>query len=134
MSGKRRYLRSKKAKKEYERLERERVEHEEKARIESEDRRERIKVLWDLDEQQLRAAKNPKERKRKEQELKAKKLKELLKSVRDSTGNDDLVDRVSELIELAALQDREIEYLVQFQRDCERIHARYPEQLENLSS
>jgi hypothetical protein len=125
---------SKKAARDHERLKREIAEREEKGRSDSEDRREGINAFWDLDEQQLRAAKNPKERKLKEQELKAKKLKELLKSVRDSTRNNDLVDRVVELIELAALQDCEIEYLMQFRCDWERIQAHYPEQLESLST
>ena len=124
---------SKKAARQHERLKREIAEHKEKARSESEDRRKGIKALWDLDEQQLKAAKNPKERKLKEQELKAKKFKELVRSVRDSTGNDDLVDRVSELIELAGLQDREIEYLTRFRRDWERIQAYDPDLLESLS-
>ena len=78
MSGKRRW-RSKKAEKEYERLERELAEKKEKARSESEDRQEEIKVLWGLAEQQLGTAKNPKERKLKEKQLKAQKLKQLLK-------------------------------------------------------
>jgi hypothetical protein len=124
---------SKKAKRDHDRLKREIAEKRAEARGESEDRQEGIKARWDLDEQQLRAAKNPKERKLKEQELKAKKLKELLKSVRDSMGNDDLVDRVSELIELAGLQDREIQYLAQFRRDWERIQAYDPDLLESLN-
>ena len=130
MSGKRR-SRTKKAEKEYERLGRELAEKKEKASSESEDRQEEIKVLWGLAEQQLGIAKN--ERKLKEKQLKAQKLKQLLKSLEDLTGNDDLVDPVRELIRLAALQDREIEYLTQFRRDWEEIDAHYPEQLENLS-
>src|SRR5947207_7267086 len=134
MSHKRRWRRSKKADREFERLGQQIAEHKEKAQIESSDRRERIKALWDLDEQQLRAAKNSNERKLKEQELKAKKLKELLKSVRDSTENDDLVDRVSELIELAGLQDREIQYLTKFRQGWELIEALKPGLLSNLYS
>jgi hypothetical protein len=130
MKRKRRRL----SKKKLEQLEREEAEKESKARSESEDRQEEIKVLWGLAEQQLGTAKNPKERKLKEKQLKAKKLTQLLKSVEDLTGNDDLVDPVRELIRLAALQDREIEYLMQFRRDWERIDAHYPDQLENLSS
>jgi hypothetical protein len=131
MSGKCRWW-SKKAKKEFERRERELAEEKAKGRSDSEDRQEKIKVLWGLDEQQIRAAKNPKERKLKEQKLKAQKLQQLLKSVEDLAGNHDLVDRVSELIELAGSQDREIEYLMKFRRDWEQIEAHYPDRLENL--
>ena len=133
MSRKRRGW-SKKAEREYERRERELAEKKEKARSESEDRQEEIKVLWGLAEQQLGTAKNLKERKLKEKQLKAQKLKQLLKSVEDLTGHDDLVDPVRELIRLAVLQDREIEYLMQFRRDWEQIEAHYPDQLENLYS
>ena len=122
---------TKKAEKEYQREKRELAEEKEKARSESEDRQEQIKVLWGLAEQQLGIAKN---RKLKEKQLKAQKLKQLLKSLEALTGNDDLVDPVKELIRLAALQDREIEYLTQFRRDWEEIDAHYPEQLENLRS
>jgi hypothetical protein len=48
--------------------------------------------------------------------------------------NDELADQLGELVELAGLQDREIDYLTQFRRELERIRAYYPEKLENLSS
>ena len=88
-------------------------------------------MWWGLDDQQLSSAKNPRERKFKEKQLKAQKLRQLLRSVKDSSGNDDLVDRVGELVGLAALQDHEIDYLRQFQRDWERIAAHYPDRLES---
>ncbi len=123
MSGKRRRRRLNK--KEYERLERELAEEKEKARSESEDRQERIKVLWGLEKQ---------ERKLNEQKLKEQKLKKLLKCIRDLAENDELADQLEELVELAGLQDREIDYLTQFRRELERIRAYYPEELKNLSS
>jgi hypothetical protein len=129
--GRKRRRWSKKAEKEYERRERELAEEKAKARSDSEDRQQKIKVRWDLDEQQLNASKN-KDRKLTEQKLKEQKLKDLLKSARDSTDDDNLLDRISELIELAALQDREIEYLMKFRRDWEEIETHYPDQLENL--
>jgi hypothetical protein len=76
MSGRRRW--TKKAEKEYQREKRELAEKKEKAGSESEDRQEEIKVLWGLAEQQLGIAKN---RKLKEKQLKAQKLKQLLKSL-----------------------------------------------------
>ena len=82
MGRKRRWW-SKKAEKERERQERELAEKKAKDRADSEDRHEEIKVLWGLDDQQLGTAKNPKERKLKEKQLKAQKLKQLLKSVED---------------------------------------------------
>lgn len=152
MSAKRRRL----SKTAYERLEREMADR--KSPAESQARQERIKVLWGLDEQQLKAAtKNPKEKQRKEQELKAQKLKPVLDSVRKLAGDDKIVarihelrvelrelgeddkvfdrifDRIRELVELAGLQDREIEYLTQFRREVERIRAYHPEKFENLS-
>jgi hypothetical protein len=93
----------------------------------SQTRQERIKVLWGIKEQDPKA-----------KALKRRRLKELLDSVRTltedltETVNSGLVDRVSELVELAALQDLEIEYLTEFAHDWERIHAQYPEHLENL--
>ena len=133
MSGKRRWRRSKKADREFERQERKIAEHEANARSESEERHERIKVLWGLKEQDLKA-KPYKERKLNEQKLKEQKLKKLLKCIRDLAENDELADQLGELVELAGLQDREIGYLTQFRRDWERIDAHYPDRLENLSS
>jgi len=124
---------SKKAAREHERLKREIAEKRVKACRESEDRQEKIKVLLGLEEQQLRAvAKSPKERKLKEKELKSQNLKQLRKSVRDSTDDDDLINQVGELVELAILQDCEIEYLTRFREDWELIRSYYPEQLEEL--
>ena len=153
MSAKRRRL----SKKAYERLEREMADRKSKAPAESQARQERIKELWGLDEQQLKAAtKNPREKQRKEQELKAQKLKPVLDSVRKLAEDDKIVarireltvelreldeddkvfdrifDRMRELVELAGLQDREIKYLTQFRRDWERIRVRYHEKLEHL--
>jgi hypothetical protein len=131
MGRKRRWW-SKKAEKERERQERELAEKKAKDRADSEDRHEEIKVLWGLDDQQFGTAKNPKDRKLTEERLKNQKLKDLLKSIRNSRENDNLVDRISELIELVVLQDREIAYLMKFRRDWELIEAHYPDQLENL--
>jgi hypothetical protein len=130
--GRKRRRWSKKYEKESERLERELAEEKAKDRADSEHRHEQIKVLWDLNEQQLSASKNPKDRKLTEQKLKQRKLKDLPTSIRESTENDDLVDRISELIELVLLQDLEIEYLMKFRRDCEQIEAHYPDRLEDL--
>ena len=124
MSGKRRWW-SKKAEKENKRLERELAEKKEKARSESKDRRERIKILWDLD-QEKKATKTRKEKSLAEQQLKRQKLKKLLSGLPRS---DDLLS----LVELVGLQNQEIEYLTQFRRDWERIDAHYPDQLENLN-
>jgi hypothetical protein len=130
MSAKRRRI----SKKAYERLERQMADRKSKAPAESKNRQEKIKVRWGIDEQQLKATtKNPKEKQQKEQELKEQKLKELLSSVRESVEDANVVDQVAELVELAGLQDREIEYPNQFRRDWEEIDAHYPERLENLS-
>ena len=120
------------SKKYYERLERELAEEKAKDRADSENRQERIKVLWDLDELRRNASKNPKNGKLTERKLKKQKLKGLLESISDSTGNKDLEAQITELIELAGLQDREIEYLMQFRRHWEEIEAHYPERLEDL--
>jgi hypothetical protein len=119
-------------KKERERLKREIEKREEKAPSESEHRQERIKVLWDLDEHRPKTAKDPKKKKIKGQELKAQKLKQLLDSIREKVEDEHLADRLRDLVELAGLQDREIEYLMEVRRDWERIHVYYPDQLENL--
>src|SRR5215475_2162653 len=131
MGRKRRWW-SKRAKKESERRERELAEKKAKDRSDSEHRQEEIKVLWSLDDEQPRTTKNLKARELKRKQLKAQKLKQLLRSVEDLTGHDDIVDQVRELVRLVALQDREIEYLMRFRRDWEEIEAHYPGQLENL--
>ena len=116
-----------------ERIKRLRAEIASAARSESEKRQERIKVLWDLDERQLKGAKNPKDI---EQKLKNQRIKKLLNCIKDLAENNALAEQVAELfelVELAGLQDREIEYLAPFRRELERIRAYYPEQLENLS-
>jgi hypothetical protein len=103
---------------------------ESKARAQSEDRQENIKLRWDLPDL---TAESFKERK-----LKAQKLEKVLDSVINLTADliepekRDLIDRVSELVELVGLQDREIEYLTQFRRKWEQILAYDREGLENL--
>ena len=124
---------SKKAKTEHERLKREIVDRKTKARSDSENRQERIKVIWGLEEQDLKAT-TYKERKLNEQKLKEQKLKKVLNCIKDSAENDELADQVGELVELAGLQDREIEYLMQFLRNWELMQAHYPKELENLYS
>ena len=132
MSGKRkRRWWSKKAEKEHERLRKEIADKKEKARSESEDRQQKIKVLWGLKKQDLKS-KTYKERKENEQELKALKLKGVLDSVKKLTDSGHVIDAIGELVELALLEDREIEFLAQFRRDWEQIEARYPELLDNL--
>jgi hypothetical protein len=113
---------------------RKRAEREAEGRGESKVRQEKIKVLWDFDEAQLKAAKNPTERKIKEQELKAQKLKQLLDGVRESAKDDGLVDSISDLVELAGLQDREIEYLKEDHLLMERMREHCPVELEALKS
>jgi len=110
---------------------------ERKARKDSQARGEEIKVQWDLKEQDLKAE-TTKERKLKAQKLKKQKLKEILDSVRNLAADliepekGDLIDRVNELVELVGLQDREIEYLTEFERKWEQILAYDREGLENL--
>ena len=123
---------SKKAEKESERRQPEEAEKKAKDRVDSDNRHEDIKVRWAFNEQKLNASKNPKDRKLTEQKLKRQKLDDLLESVKDSTDNRNLVDRISELIELVGLQDREIDYLMQFRRDWGQIEALYPDRLEGL--
>jgi hypothetical protein len=120
-------------KKKREQLKREVADRESKARAESEARQETIKVLWGVKKQDLKA-KTPKERKLNEQKLKEQKLKRLLNCIKDLAENDELADQLVELVELAGLQDREIDYLEQFRDELEQVRAHYPEQLENLSS
>src|SRR5262245_60147326 len=119
MGRKRRWW-SKKAEKEDERLERELAEEKAKDRADSEDRQENIKVLWGLKEQDLKG-KTYNQRERKEREIKSQKLEKVVRSVRALTDNDAFIGEVEELVELAHLQDREIEYLMQFRRDWEQI-------------
>jgi len=105
MSGKRRRRRL--SKKEYEQLERKEAELESDARSESEDRQERIKVLWD-----------------------AITSGELAQDAKDLADN----ELIRSLTELAQKQKCEIEYLGKFRRELELIRAYYPEKLDNLSS
>jgi hypothetical protein len=130
--GRKRTWWSKKAEKEYERRERELAEEKTKGRGESDYRQATIKTRWDLDEKKIKAAKTYNEKRAIERQLKREKLGELQKFVRSSIENDQIVDGVDELIELAGLQDREIEYLMQFRRDWEQIEAHFPDQLDNL--
>ena len=123
-------------KKDVERINRLLAEIESAARSASEERQEKIKVLWDLDEQQLKAAKKPNERKHIEQKLKEQKLEKLLNWIKDLRENNALADQVGELVdlvELAGLQDSEIEYLTPFRRELEELRDYNREQLEALS-
>jgi len=106
------------SKKEFERLKREIAEREAKARSESEDRQEKIKVL-------LKECKGLPNR---------RDFNELLDELEKLTNKygSSLSDRLRSLRQLVELQDREIEYLTQFREDWELIRAYYPEQLENL--
>jgi anti-sigma28 factor (negative regulator of flagellin synthesis) len=103
MSVKRRRRRL--SEKEYEQLERKETQLESDARSESEDRQERIKILWD-----------------------AITSGELAQDAKDLADN----ELIRSLTELAQKQKCEIEYLGKFRRDWERIHAHYPEKLEQL--
>jgi len=105
------------SKKEFERLKREIDEREAKARSESEDRQEKIKVL----SKECRGLPNLRD---------FNELLDELEKLPNKYGS--LSDRVRLLHQLAELQDREIEYLTQFREDWELIRAYYPEQLENL--
>jgi hypothetical protein len=107
-------------KKEQERLKREIAEQEAKARSESEDRQEKIKVL-------------SKECKELPNRRDLNELLDELETLSNKYGSS-LSDRLRSLHQLAELQDREIEYLTQFRRELQRIHTHYPEQLENLRS
>ena len=84
------------SKKERERLERQKAEKESKARNESKDRQERIKVLW-----------------------KALTSGSLAPKDKESADSEPL----RSLVELVDLQKREIEYLTQFRREQEWIRA-----------
>jgi hypothetical protein len=141
-------------KKDVERVKRLLAEGESKARSDSEDRQETIKRLWGLKEKDF-GAKTYEERKLNEQKLKEQKFKKLVISVRELAQDNDLIDvvrelrevarlkdrvlswpelcsLVGELVELALLQDREIEYLTQFRRELDRFQAHCPEQLKDL--
>jgi hypothetical protein len=122
---------NKKRQKEYERLKRERAERKAKTRRESDDRRERIKVLWGLNEQNSKP-KPFKEWKTQKQDIKERKLKGILNLIERLTEDDTSIEALQGLVELAGLQDSEIEYLTQFRSDWELICAHYPEQLEEL--
>src|SRR6516165_7521567 len=90
MSGKRRWRRSKKADRAFERLERERAQREEKAHRESQKHQERIKVIWEELQKEFGRA------------------KELAK------------DRVGAiLLELVILQRDEIKHMRRFHELCE---------------
>jgi hypothetical protein len=143
--------------KNYERRKQELADREAKARAESEERQEKIKLLWDLKEQDPKP-KTYTERKLKEQEQKElrlqtlqrcikilapeEKLREIVAELIDQAGFryqgllpwSDFCSLMDELIDLARLQDRQIEYLMQFHRNLERIRHYYPEQLEHLHS
>lgn len=121
-------------KKDYERGKRERAEREEKARSDSKDRRETIKVRWDLDRRQLRTAANLQERSNRLTTLKRQKFEKLLACVKEQTGEGDLYEDVKELVELAGLQDQEIEYLTAFRDELERVKKHYPAEFQNLST
>jgi len=141
-------------KKDIERVKRLLAERKSKARSDSKDRQETIKRLWGLKEKDF-GAKTYEERKLNEQKLKEQKFKKLVISVRELAQDNDLIDvvrelrevahlkdrvlswpelcsLVGELVELALLQDREIEYLTQFRRELERFQAHCPEQLKDL--
>jgi hypothetical protein len=92
-------------KKERERLEQEDTERESKARSESEDRKARIKILWQDFTQTTPG-----------------RVKKLAKGELGKI-----------LVELVELEKCEIEYLTQFHRQWERIHAYYRDELEKLS-
>src|SRR6266550_2367473 len=103
MSGKRRWRRSKKAEREFERLEREIAEHKAKARSESEKRQERIKVLW----QELKQA-GP-------------------NRISDLNAENDLG---AIQVDLVALQKAEIEHMRRFHQLCEWAKNHAPEKLD----
>jgi hypothetical protein len=137
-------------------LEQELADLKAKARAESEERQEKIKLLWDLKEQELKAE-TYKEKQLKRAKAKELRLQRVLRCVKilapeeelrkivaeliDQAGFryqgllpwSDFCSLMEELIDLARLQDREIEYLMQSRRDWERIHHYYPQQLQNLS-
>jgi len=96
-------------KKERERLKRAKPDTELEARSKSKDRKARIEQLW------LEITSGHLVLKESDKELAKHPL-------------------VVALAELGELQKCELEYLTQFQRNWEWIHARYPRELENLSS
>jgi len=97
------------SKKDYWRLRRARADEQSKARSEAKDRKARIEELW--------------------REINSGRL-----APKDRTATDLAEDQLyRSLVELVERQRHQIEYLTSFQRDWERIHAYYPEQLENLS-
>ena len=103
MSGKRRWRRSKKADRAFERLERERAQREEKAHRESQKHQERIKVLWEELQKEFGRA------------------KELAK------------DRVGAiLLELVILQRDEIKHMRRFHELCEWAKTHAPEELDPI--
>ena len=95
------------SKKEYERQEREEADRESKANCESENRQARMAVLW--------------------QELRKKQTQaRIRKAVQTELG--------ATLLELIDLQKKEIQYLVPFRCERDKIHTHFREQLENLRS
>lgn len=117
-------------KKQIERRNQERTDREAAARSDSKDRREKIKVLWDLDPRQLRAATD---KAQKLKSLKRQKLQKLLGAIKKLTGENELYDDIKELVDLAGWQDQEIEYLTPFRDEIERIKKHYPAEFLNLS-
>src|SRR5262245_16053916 len=138
-----------------ERLDQQIAEREAKARTDSDLRQKTIRQLWDL----KHGGSNTEsyiERKLREQNAKNEKLRSLVKCLEELTQDQTLVDAIDdlreraglkdivppwpelcsslkELIELAVLQNQEIEYLIQSHSELERIRRYYPEQLQHLS-
>jgi hypothetical protein len=140
--------------KNYERLEQELADGQAKARADSDERQEEIKRFWDLKEQDPKPKTCAEKQLREQKERRLQTLQrcikllapeeELRKIVAELIERAELKDcgllpwpdfcsSMDELIDLARLQDREIEYLMQFRRDWERIRHYYPEKLEDLS-
>src|SRR6516162_3073015 len=105
MSGNRRWRRSKKADRQFERRERKKAEREAKARSQSEKRQERIKVIW--------------------QELK----KAGPNRLRDLTAENDLGAILADLVDL---QKAEIEHMRRPHELCEWAKTHAPEKLDAL--
>ena len=105
MSGNRRWRRSKKADRQFERRERKKAEREAKARSQSEKRQERIKVIW--------------------QELK----KAGPNRLRDLTAENDLGAILADLVDL---QKAEIEHMRRPHELCEWAKTHAPEELDPI--
>ena len=89
--------------KNHERLKQELADREARARAESEERQEKIKRLWDLKEQDLKA-KTYTEIKLREQELKERRLQTLQRCIEQLAPEKKLREIVAELIERAELK------------------------------